>query len=142
MESTYSSRVYGLSLTETNGVPHPDAGTISEERIHDVVVEFYRRARLDEQIGPVFEAHVEDWDVHLARMTDFWSAALLRSGRYSGNPLQRHRAISDLKVEHFDRWIALFESTVRDLCSESEAEAFLVRALRMRDAMTKVLRLR
>ena len=49
--------------------------------------------RRDERLGPVFEAHVHEWDVHLARMTDFWSAALLRSGRYSGRPVERHRAI-------------------------------------------------
>ena len=30
---------------------------------------------------------------HLARMTDFWSAALLRTGRYSGRPVERHRSI-------------------------------------------------
>jgi len=128
-------------MTEASGVAHEDSGTISEERIRAVVVEFYRRTRLDDQLGPVFETHVEDWDHHLERMTDFWSSALLRSGRYSGNPLQRHRIISGLKAEHFDRWVALFGATARDLCSASEAEAFLVRARRMRDAMTMALRL-
>jgi hemoglobin len=141
MAISSDSHAQGLALTEVRGTPHPDSGQISEERIRAVVLEFYRRARLDDRIGPVFEAHVEDWDVHLARMVDFWSAALLRSGRYSGNPLQRHRAIAGLKVEHFDRWIALFEATVRELCSSSEAAAFLFRADRMRDTMTKALRL-
>ena len=72
-------------------------------------------------------------------MTDFWSAALLRTGRYSGRPVEQHRAIDGLSRGHFDRWIELFEATVRDLCPAREAEAFLVRARRMRDAMTKVL---
>jgi hemoglobin len=141
MAMTSDPHAQGFALTEARGTPHPDSGQISEERIRAVVFEFYRRARLDDRIGPVFETHVEDWDVHLAQMVDFWSAALLRSGRYSGNPLQRHRAIPGLKVEHFDRWIALFEATVRELCSASEASAFLFRADRMRDAMIKVLRL-
>jgi hemoglobin len=126
-------------MTEGLGVPHADAERITEDQIHAVVVEFYRRARRDDRLGPVFEEHVEGWDGHLARMTDFWSAALLRSGRYSGRPVGQHRAICGLGLGHFDRWIELFEATLHDLCADHEAEAFLVRARRMRDAMTKVL---
>jgi hemoglobin len=134
-------RRYTLPVTERAGVPHTDAGTITEQLIGDVVTEFYRRARRDGQLGPVFEVHVSDWDAHLARMTDFWSAALLRTGRYSGNPVARHRAIEGLSAGHFDRWVELFEAAVRDLCSPPEAEAFLVRARRMREGMLMVLRL-
>ena len=107
--------------------------------IRDVVEEFYRRARLDDRLGPVFESHVDDWDDHLGRLADFWSAALLRTGRYSGRPIEVHRAIDGLGLGHFDRWAELFEATVRDLCPPAQAEAFLARARRMRDAMTKVL---
>ena len=139
MSPSYSTRSYGLAVTEDIGVPHADAEGITEDLIRAVVVEFYRRARRDEQLGPVFETHVDEWDGHLARMTDFWSAALLRSGRYSGRPVERHRAIPGLGLGHFDRWIELFEATVHDLCSDREAEAFLVRARRMREAMSKVL---
>ncbi|WP_406695019.1 group III truncated hemoglobin [Singulisphaera sp. Ch08] len=134
-------RAYRLSLTEAVGIPHPDAAGITEGRIHDVVVEFYLRARRDGQLGPVFEAHIHDWENHLGRMIDFWSAALLRTGRYSGRPVERHRLIDELREGHFDRWIALFEATVHDLCPPEEAEAFLVRAQRMRDGLTKSLRL-
>jgi hemoglobin len=126
-------------MTERVGVPHPDAEGVTEGLIRDVVVEFYRRARLDERLGPVFEAHIDDWNEHLARMTDFWSAALLRTGRYSGTPVERHRSIDELSNGHFGRWIELFEATVRDLCQSREAEAFLDRARRMRVAMSKVL---
>ncbi len=97
------------------------------------------RARLDERLGPVFEAYIDDWDEHLARMTDFWSAALLRTGRYSGTPVGRHRSIEGLSHGHFGRWIELFDATVRDLCQSREAKAFLDRARRMRVAMSKVL---
>lgn len=128
-------------MTEALGVRHADCEGITEEIIRAVVVEFYRRARLDDVLGPVFEVYVADWDAHLARMADFWSAAMLRSGRYSGRPVERHRGIAELGLEHFDRWIELFEVTVRDLCADREAEAFLVRARKMRDAMSKLLRL-
>jgi hemoglobin len=128
-----------LPLTEAIGVPHADAEGISEDLIRAVVDEFYRRARRDDRLGPVFEAHIAEWDTHLARMSDFWSAALLRTGRYSGNPVERHRAIENLAAEHFDRWIELFEATVHDLCPHGQAQAFLVRGRRMRDGMMKIL---
>ncbi len=139
MEPSYAARSYGLALTEGEAGPHADAAGIDEALIRAVVEEFYRRARREERLGPVFERHVGDWGHHLDRMVDFWSAALLRSGRYSGRPVERHRPIGGLEAEHFDHWIALFEVTVRDLCDAPEAEAFLWRARRMRDGMTKVL---
>jgi hemoglobin len=139
MSPSYSTPTYGLAVTEDIGVPHADAEGTTEDQIRAVVVEFYRRARRDDRLGPVFETHIQGWDEHLARMTDFWSAALLRTGRYSGRPVERHRAIAGLRLGDFDRWVELFEATARDLCPDREAEAFLVRARRMRDAMTKVL---
>jgi len=139
VESPLPRPYHSLRLTEGIGVPHADAEGITEDQIHAVVVEFYRRARWDDRLGPVFAKHVEEWDDHLARMTDFWSSALLRSGRYSGKPVEQHRAFDDLSLRHFDRWLELFEATVRELCPPPNAEAFLVRALRMRDAMSKVL---
>jgi hemoglobin len=132
-------RPYGLPVTEGLGVPHPDAEGITEELIRAVVVEFYRRARREAVLGPVFEVYIQEWDTHLDRMTDFWSAALLRTGRYSGRPVERHRGIDNLRDEHFRHWIVLFEETVRDLCAPREAEAFLVRAQRMKEGMVKVL---
>jgi hemoglobin len=128
-------------VTEGAGTPHADAAGITDELIRDVVVEFYRRARRDDSLGPVFEQYVHDWDAHLSRMTDFWSAALLRTGRYSGMPVERHRPIDGLSAAHFARWVRLFEATVADLCPPPQAEAFAVRARRMREGMTKVLHL-
>lgn len=134
-----AARSYRLRMTEHVGIPHEDAEGIDETMIRKVVDEFYRRARLDDRIGPIFESRIGDWDFHLARMADFWSSALLRSGRYSGHPVVVHGTIPGLNHGHFDRWIELFEVVVRDICPPPQAEAFLTRAQRMRTAMTKVL---
>src|SRR5262249_8539712 len=83
-------RRYVLPVSERPALPDADAEGITEDLIRDVVVEFYRRARRDGLLGPVFEAHVREWDAHLGRMTDFWSAALLRTGRYTGRPVEAH----------------------------------------------------
>lgn len=136
-----ASRSYGLPTTEGVGVPHPDAVGVTMELIQDVVVEFYKRAKDDDVLGPVFERYVHDWDSHLVRMTDFWAAALLRAGRYSGRPVERHRAIDELSGAHFRRWIELFDATTRDLCTPRQADAFMTRARRMREGMVKVLSL-
>ncbi len=135
-----TGRSSNLPIRSYPALPNDDAEGVSEEMIRSVVVEFYRRARRDGQLGPIFDDHIADWPEHLDRMTDFWSAALLKTGRYTGNPVESHRGVPSLAAGHFDRWITLFEQTVRDLCPLREAEAFLVRALRMREGLMKALR--
>jgi hemoglobin len=112
------------------GPAHPD---LREPMIARLVATFYERARRDDLIGPVFEAAVADWDEHIARITDFWSSVMLRTGRYSGRPMQPHLVLP-LTNAHFDRWLALFEATARELCPAEIAEAFIVRARRIADS--------
>jgi hemoglobin len=139
MPTTSTTSSHGLGVTAYAGLPCDDGEGITEDGIRAVVEEFYRRACRDDWLGPVFEAHVEEWEGHLRRMTDFWSAALLRTGRYSGHPVEVHRAIEELSAGHFDRWLSLFEDTVRDLCPPTEAEAYLIRVRRMGEGMTRSL---
>jgi hemoglobin len=112
---------------------------ISEQQIREIVYEFYRRARNDELLGPIFEAHVQDWDHHLDRMCDFWSSAMLYTRKYSGRPVDKHRPLPGLSQVHFDSWIALFDATVRDICSPQDSRAFSLRARQMRAGMTNAL---
>ena len=57
---------------------------ISEERISYLVDAFYKKVRLDPEIGPIFNAVVSDWPHHLSLLKDFWSTVLLTTGRYKG----------------------------------------------------------
>ena len=59
---------------------------LSEAQIASLVRQFYAKARADTVLGPVFEAAVDDWEAHLAHLTRFWSAAMLGTARFSGNP--------------------------------------------------------
>jgi len=79
-----------------------------------LVHDFYARVRDDEALGPIFDAHIEDWDHHLAKMVDFWSAVLRRTGRYSGTPMPRHAALPGLSADLFERWLALFLETTSE----------------------------
>jgi len=114
-----------------DGKPLPDM--LDEAMIHAVVHGFYDEIRRDDLLGPIFNSRIagEDWPVHLARMCDFWSSTLLRTGRYEGRPLPPHLAIPELEEAHFRRWLSLFRTTVRRLCPPDVATLFMDRALRI-----------
>lgn len=111
------------------GPAHPD---ITDAAIARVISTFYGRAREDEVLGPIFNRAVDDWDHHIEQITDFWSSILLRTGRYSGRPLNPHLRLP-IEGRHFDRWLELFEQTVREIESEGAADAYMVRARRIAD---------
>ncbi len=83
----------------------------TEDEITRLVHDFYARVRDDEALGPIFDAHVDDWDRHLGVMVDFWSALLLRTGRFAGTPMPKHAALPGLTAELFQHWVALFRET-------------------------------
>lgn len=100
---------------------------IDEELIKRLVHRFYEQIRTDPDLGPVFEARVEHWPVHLERMCAFWSSVILRSGRYQGRPMQAHAPLP-VDAGHFDRWLALFEATASDACPRDVADVFIAKA--------------
>ncbi len=105
---------------------HP---AIDEQKINDLVRHFYGRVRQDEQLGPIFAKAIgDDWEPHLLRIIDFWSSVMLMTGRYSGQPMRKHVALSDVRPEHFRRWLAMFGESARDLFEPDVAEAFIDRA--------------
>ena len=55
-------------------MPSPDLCT--ELEIAALVDQFYTRVRADPQLGPIFNARIEDWNHHLVKLCAFWSAIL------------------------------------------------------------------
>jgi hemoglobin len=80
---------------------------ITEQEISTLVDRFYAKVRLDPDIGPIFNAVVDDWPHHLALLKDFWSTVMLTTRRYKGDPMMRHLQLP-LDPDHFERWLALF----------------------------------
>lgn len=78
-----------------------------------LVRRFYAQASKDPDLGPIFAAHVVDWEAHYARMVDFWASVALLAGRYHRNALQAHRPL-ELQPAHFTRWLALFDQTLQE----------------------------
>ena len=84
----------------------------SEEDIKTLVHTFYTYVQKDERLGYIFNDFAKtDWDNHLPKMVDFWSNILFRTGRYKGRPFRQHLPLP-LKLNDFERWVALFFNTV------------------------------
>lgn len=107
----------------------------SEEAIRRLVDRFYAKVRRDAVLGPVFARALgegdEAWAAHLARLHDFWSSVMLRSGRYRRDPFSAHLRLPDIAPGMFDRWLALFGETCAELFEPETAAAFRERAERI-----------
>ncbi len=115
------------------------SAVVSEADIRRLVDAFYETIRADGVLGPVFEAHVDDWDAHLPKMYDFWSSVVLRTGRYAGRPFVAHAQIPDLAPEQFQHWLGLWDEAVRAVIHADAHFAFNVAAQRMAASMASRL---
>ena len=107
---------------------------ITEAMIERVVRAFYAKVRDDAVLAPIFEARIQDWEPHLQQMCAFWSSVALMSGRYHGTPMVKHMPLP-VDAAHFDRWLALFEATARELCPPEAEAHFVERARRIASSL-------
>jgi hemoglobin len=107
---------------------------IDEAMIERLVRSFYARVRGDAILAPIFAAKIQDWEPHLQKMFAFWSSVALMSGRYHGQPMIRHLPLP-IDARHFDRWLALFAETARELCPQAAAERFIALSLRIAESL-------
>lgn len=103
---------------------------VTEPELERLVKEFYALAGADPVIGPVFARAIPNWDEHFQVVQDFWSRALLGTGRYSGTPFSAHIALK-LKPEHFTRWVALFSETARRVLEPAAADRAIAKVEHM-----------
>jgi hemoglobin len=107
----------------------------TEEEVARMVHAFYARVRQDGQLGPIFEAHVGDWDHHLAKLVDFWSSILRRTGRFTGAPMPKHAVLPGLTAELFQRWLALFRETAATQSNQAMAAQACMMAERIAQSL-------
>jgi hemoglobin len=93
----------------------PDPELCTEDEISRLVHAFYTRARKDPLLGPIFEAHVTDWEAHFGQMINFWSMKLRGTSRFRGAPMPKHVALPGLTSELFERWLQLFRKTTGEM---------------------------
>jgi hemoglobin len=112
--------------------------SISGPEIEQLVDRFYAKVRLDPEIGPVFNAAIDDWPAHLSLLKDFWSTVLLPERRYKGNPLAKHLELS-LDPAHFARWLELFAETAREVMPPKHAEFVIAKSQRIAETFQSAI---
>ena len=101
----------------------------SEDDVRGLVKRFYERATKDEVIGHFFADL--DLPAHLPKITSFWCMVLLGDPTYQGSPIAAHMMLDRrirMEQRHFDRWLALWESTVDEMFSGDKADEAKQRA--------------
>ncbi len=107
-----------------------------------LVDSFYDRIRRDEVLGPIFKARISDWPRHLHQMKHFWASVLHASGTFTGNPMAKHIAIADIEEPEFQRWLMLFDETLRAIEPHPEAsEMVAARARQIADSLLTGIRI-
>lgn len=101
----------------------------NEHDIKIMVDSFYDKVNQDDLLSPVFNDFAKiDWDKHLPNMYLFWSSLLLGTGTYFGSPFGKHVPLP-ISMEHFDRWIILFNKNIDDHFKGEIAEQAKLKAL-------------
>lgn len=110
---------------------------VTEDDIAVLVDAFYAKVRRDPELAPVFASRIADgdWPAHLAKIRDFWSSVMRRSGRYRGNPFGAHLRVEGIRPELFDRWLGLFGETCIERLSPEKAEAIHAKAIMIGDSL-------
>lgn len=97
---------------------------VDDALIEALVHTFYDRVRVHPALGPVFNSAISNWEPHLATMVNFWSSVMNTSGRYKGQPMPKHAALSGVTPAHFTLWLGLFRDTASELCTPEIAARF------------------
>lgn len=113
----------------------PTTELCTDQEVAELVEGFYRKVRRDPLLGPIFERHVADWDLHLPKLVDFWTTALRGSKRYRGNPMTVHGALPDLTPSMFERWLDLFADTANALPNRAMGERAVLLSQRIAQSL-------
>ena len=99
---------------------------------------FYGRALEDPMIGWIFvDVAKLDLEAHVPTITSFWETILLGSQSYSGGAFRPHALLHarvGLRAGHFERWLALWQTTVDELFAGPRAELAKAHAVRVAHA--------
>lgn len=113
----------------------PAMDLCTDEEIAGMVHAFYAEVRRDAQLGPIFNAHIDNWDRHLAKLVDFWSSILRGTARFSGTPMSKHVALPGLSAELFQRWLALFRETTAAQANQAMGKQAFAAAQRIAQSL-------
>jgi hemoglobin len=87
------------------------------ETLEAVTTEFYRRVRLDDEIGPIFARMDKDHPAHVAAfLAEVFGGPKLYSEKHGGHPeMIRHHLNRHLTERQRRRWLSLLLDTYEDV---------------------------
>ena len=101
---------------------------IDKNKFQEALVEFYERVKKDDVLAEVFNQTVTNWESHLKKIFVFWENHLEMPGLYKGNPLLVHQKLHEkfpLAEEMFQRWLELFEKTMKEFLGDDAKKALI-----------------
>ena len=96
----------------------PDVRTTADVGV--IVQSFYGDIKCDPVLGRFFGDVA--WEMHLPKMTAFWSSVLFHTGKYRGRPFDPHMQLQGLERTHFKHWLTRFRSAVAEHFEGKAAE--------------------
>ncbi len=117
----------------------------SSEDIHLLVDTFYEKAKVDKEIGYVFNDVMQvNWEAHLPKMYGFWEILLLGKEGVHSNPMQKHIEINakeKLTEAHFEQWVNLWFKTIDELFEGTNTDIAKERTKAIRQTLIQRIRL-
>lgn len=103
---------------------------LTEQDLETLVDRFYEQVRVHPELGPVFNAAIDDWPEHKRMLTAFWSSVALGTKSYRGNPMAAHRP-HPIRAEHFEQWLSLWQRTATEVLAPEHAARVMEYATRI-----------
>lgn len=103
---------------------------LTEQDLAMLVDRFYEQVRVHPELGPVFNAAIDDWPEHKRMLTAFWSSVALGTKSYRGNPMAAHRP-HPIRAEHFEQWLSLWQRTANEVLAPEHAAQVMEYATRI-----------
>ena len=89
--------------------------------ISTLIKSFYADVRQHAVLGPIFNGAIDDWPAHLEKIAEFWALQTGGPSRYRGGFGAAHIPL-ELKPDHFQLWLSLWEFNNGRLLAPREAE--------------------
>ena len=104
--------------------------------------QFYDKLLNDDLFIPFFKQIKEEgkMEEHIQVMSNFWDNILFYSGKYEGNPMEKHvvmNLITRFQPEHFTTWLKYFNATMDELYSGEKTTLAKERAASIAAVMEK-----
>ncbi len=112
---------------------------INKRDIETLMNAFYNKALSDPIIAKFFtEVAPIDLKTHLPHICAFWEHTLFYTGTYQKNVLQIHMELhkkETLQKNHFEQWLLLFNETVDEYFTGTNAQKIKTKALSIATVM-------